>query len=191
MRWTLTALPSTIAITDCPATLSDPRFGASYAALEAAAHQPGERNIVLQGKPHRVFTEAGGWSRPAVVLPLDRFLDIRVKFALRTWRALSNVPVGADPAGLSGQRRSRLIASLQALDGRQEGASYRDIANVLFAAGAISASSWKTHHLRDRVIRTVKLGSDLMQGDYRQLLLHPYRGRVPKALMRGGDLTPP
>ena len=100
------------------------------------------------------------------------------------WRALSNVPVGADPAALSGQRRSRLIASLRAIDGRNEGASYRDIANALFAAGPISASSWKTHHLRDRVIRTVKLGSDLMQGDYRQLLLHPYRGRVPKALMR-------
>lgn len=184
-------LPSTLAITDTPASLADPRFRASYPALEAACCQPGERTVVAAGRPHRVLAQPGGWCSPAVILPLDRFFDIRVKFALRMWRALSNVPVGADPAALSGQRRSRLVASLRATDGRQEGASYRDIANGLFAAGAISASSWKTHHLRDRVIRTVKLGSDLMQGEYRQLLLHPYRGRIPKALMRGGDLTHP
>ena len=36
---------------------------------------------------------------------------------------------------------------------------------------------------------TVKLGSDLMQGDYRQLLLHPYRKRIPRSLGWGGDLT--
>lgn len=81
--------------------------------------------------------------------------------------------------------------ALRCLDGRQTDASYRQISDALFGRQTISASAWKTHSLRDRVIRTVKSGTDLMQGGYRQLLLHPYRKRIPKALMKGGDLITP
>jgi len=36
---------------------------------------------------------------------------------------------------------------------------------------------WQSHELRGQVIRLAKLGTDLMQGGYRNLLLYPYRRR--------------
>ena len=71
---------------------------------------------------------------------------------------MSGASPGADPAALSPQRQVRLLDALRALDGRQDGASYREIADALFGRRPISSSSWKTHSLRDRVIRTVRLG---------------------------------
>lgn len=189
MRWTVRALPSTVAITGCPEQLADPKFVAHYAALQPLRAQIGEQLLVAQGNIYPVVTMPGGGAGPAVLLPLDRFFDIRLKHALRLWRSLSNIPPGPDPAALPVQRLNRLMAALRAFDARRGGASYRDIADGMFAAGAISASSWKTHHLRDRTIRAVKLGSGLVHGGYRQLLLHPYRRRVPRRLLEGGDLA--
>jgi len=135
--------------------------------------------------------DALGVEPPAVVLPLDRLFEIRARSAVRLWRALSGLAPGADPAALSQQRQIRLLDALRAFDGRQDGASYREIADVLFGRRPITSSSWKTHSLRDRTIRTVRLGEALMRGDYRRLLLHPYRRRVALPPIRGGDLAMP
>jgi hypothetical protein len=169
----------------------DPKFGTRFPALATLAAISGEQTLVSRGTFHRVAPDASAVPSPAVVLPFDRLFEIRAKFAIRLWRSLSNLAPGPNPAALSGQRRNRLIAALRALDGRKEGASYRDLAGVLFGVRERSASGWKTHSMRDRVIRAVKLGTDLMQGGYRQMLLHPYRRRIPKALLMGGDLASP
>ena len=62
--------------------------------------------------------------------------------------------------------------------GRLDGASYRAIAAALFGAHRLPDRGWKTHDLRDRTIRLCKFGVHLMEGGYRQLLLHPYRQRL-------------
>lgn len=144
-----------------------------------------------RGAPFRVLIDALGKGSPAVVLPLDRLFEIRARTAVRLWRALSGVAPGADPAALSQQRQARLLEALRALDARQDGASYREIADVLFGRRPITSSSWKTHSLRDRIIRIVRLGETLMRCDYRRLLLHPYRRRVALPPIRGGDLALP
>ena len=114
----------------------------------------------------------------AVVIPLDRLFDIRLAAALQLWRQVVDPKARPNnPARLSKPRTARLILALRALDGRRERSSYRDIASVLFAAHGISAAAWKTHDLRDRTIRLVRSGVQLTEGGYRQLLLHPYRGR--------------
>jgi hypothetical protein len=56
--------------------------------------------------------------------------------------------------------------------------TYREIAAALFNASRLPERGWKTHDLRDRTIRLCRLGIQLMQGGYRQLLLHPYRHRL-------------
>ena len=190
VRWTLQALPSTTIVTACAAHLTDRRFGTSYPALKTLA-APGEHLLAAKGTQHRVLATDDFGDQPAVLLPLDRFFEIRLKSALRLWRTLSNLNPGPDPGALSAQRRSRLLLALRGVDGHQAGCSYREISDALFGCQKLSAISWKTHHLRDRVIRTVKLGTDLVQGGYRQLLLHPYRKRIPKSLGWGGDLTTP
>ena len=73
--------------------------------------------------------------------------------------------------------RNRLILALRALDGRLDGATHREIAAALFGADAVPERDWISHELRDRTARLVRLGVAMMNGGYRRLLLHPYRGR--------------
>jgi hypothetical protein len=72
---------------------------------------------------------------------------------------------------LTQQRRHRLSLALGALDGRLAGQSYRVIATGLFGDTRIPASPGRQRHdLRDRTIRLVRGGLDLMQGGYLDLL---------------------
>jgi hypothetical protein len=104
--------------------------------------------------------------------------EIRAAAALRLWRGMTGRSPGGDPATLPATRRDRLAFALRALDGRLEKASYRDIAEALFGTARMPDRGWKTHDVRDRAIRLVRLGHAMMLGGYRRLLLHPFRGRI-------------
>jgi hypothetical protein len=112
------------------------------------------------------------------LLPLDRLFEIRAAAALRLWRGLVGRGLGRDPATLPATRRDRLVMALRALDGRIAEASYREIAGALFGAARVPERGWKTHDLRDRTARLVRLGLAMMQGGYRRLLQYPFRGRI-------------
>ncbi|WP_244541969.1 DUF2285 domain-containing protein [Afipia sp. GAS231] len=71
---------------------------------------------------------------------------------------------------LSKQRRGRLGAAIRALDARNSGGTYRSIAEALFGKRKIPDRAWKTHDLRNRTIRLVHSGFELMRGGYRGLL---------------------
>lgn len=114
---------------------------------------------------------------PCVVLPLDDLFDVRLTAARRLWLALSDRQI-PNPAALPKPQRERLVFALRALDARLDRATYRDIATILFGAKRIPERGWKTHDLRDRTIRLARLGTELMQGGYRRLLLYPYRHRL-------------
>jgi hypothetical protein len=64
---------------------------------------------------------------------------------------------------------------MRALDARQDGASYRAIAEALFGAARVPERAWNTHDLRNRTIRLVQSGVALMCGDYINLLSYPLR----------------
>lgn len=106
---------------------------------------------------------------------MDRLFEVRAAAAIRAWRALNNRNPGPNPAALSQQRRNRLVMALRALDARLQNVTHRDIAKVIFGLGTMSTRTWEGHDLRDRTMRLARLGFDLMQGGYRNLLLHPYR----------------
>lgn len=129
------------------------------------------------GVEMRVHIGKDGAESPAVLLPFDRLFEVRATAALRLWRMLNGRPPGVNPAALSANRRTRLVLALRALDGRLEGATHREIAAALFGAKAIPERGWISHELRDRTARLVRLGTTMMNGGYRRLLLHPYRGR--------------
>lgn len=129
------------------------------------------------GAQLRVHLEGGEANPTAVLLPLDRLFGVRVAAALRLWRSLNGRPPGKNPAALSEARRKRLVLALRALDGHLEGASNREIAAVLFGIDAAIERNWISHDVRDRTARLVRLGVAMMNGGYRRLLLHPYRGR--------------
>jgi hypothetical protein len=115
---------------------------------------------------------------PCAVIPLDELFDVRLAAARRLWLVLTDRPSGNNPAALSATQRQRLVRALRALDAHLDNASYREIATVLFGARRIPNRGWKTHDLRDRTIRLVRLGTELMTGGYRRLLLYPFRQRL-------------
>jgi T6SS, Transcription factor, DNA binding domain/Proteobacterial transcriptional regulator-like domain len=176
--WSAPALPSVIALTKLPADLADPQFRLPPLALEAGLTVDGTEHLVeCRGAVLRVHIDKGGIEPPSVLLPLDQLFEIRAIAAIRLWRCLTGRSLGPNPAALPKARRDRLILALRALDGRLADGTYREIAAGLFGAGDVSERGWKSHDLRDRTMRLVRFGRGMMQGDYRHLLLHPYRRR--------------
>lgn len=108
----------------------------------------------------------------AFLIPLDASLPARLASALDLWRVLR----GETPRRrrLSQQRRRRLVDGLRALDARTAGASYREIARVLYGAERVpDGRAWKSHDLRSRTMRLVADATAMMRGGYRELLRLP------------------
>lgn len=114
----------------------------------------------------------------AAVIPLDQDFASRADAAIHLWRRLMGQSRVRIADRLSPQRRQRLILALRALDAHLVGETYRVIAQVLFGYSRLpTGGSWKTHDLRDRTIRLVRTGLDLMRGGYLDLLRSPRRRR--------------
>jgi hypothetical protein len=126
----------------------------------------------FDGATHRVWMKelpASGVSQ-TIELPLDASFDLRAQAAHSLWRTLSGRSSCPPLSDLPAQRRQRLALVLRALDGRNEGKTYRAIAEGLFGKKRIPERAWKTHDLRNRTIRLVQRGLALMRGGYRELL---------------------
>ena len=169
-----------ISITRLPTDITDPNQRIDGLSLDLVIAQDGpERLIERRGNLFRLhIVEPVEGQTPCAVLPLDGLFVIRVSAALRLWRGITGRSPERDPAALRSARRDRLVLALRALDGRLDNASYRDIAEALFGTSHLPERGWKTHDLRDRTIRLVRLGHAMMQGGYRRLLLYPFRGRT-------------
>jgi hypothetical protein len=176
--WTVQALPTIVPITHAAATIAESSFALPKAPLAEIALQPGDYERLHGDPPIRLYVCASPLQSPAVLLPLDRLFDIRCAAALQLWRLISGKPPGKGPKALTAQHRARLLLALRALDAHRQHASYRDIAKGLFHIDAMTARNWETHDVRDRTIRVVRLGIRLMEGDYRNLLLYPFRNRI-------------
>lgn len=107
----------------------------------------------------------------AALVPLDADGRDRIDAVTRLWCALHNRRFFPDTR-LTAQQRRRLRHMLQAVDGKMSGASYREIANVIFGAPRVATDPWKTSALRDSTIDFVKDGLAMIAGGYRKLLRH-------------------
>ncbi|MFJ5928853.1 DUF2285 domain-containing protein [Sphingomonas sp. NPDC092331] len=110
----------------------------------------------------------------AAVIPLDKDFLTRIASLLRFHRRLLGRAAGPLPRGwpLTAYRLARLDLILRALDLRHGGATYRQIAAELGREDAtkLSASDWKMSASRSFVVRLVRDGIAMMNGDYRKLL---------------------
>ncbi|WGR93343.1 DUF2285 domain-containing protein [Bradyrhizobium sp. ISRA443] len=183
MFWSPEALSTVLAIRTaiCP-TASSP-YGIDFANLagsELREAPDGWHAIVpLGGAKHRLWLRElpPNGSSIAVDLPLDRNFDLRLQAAHRFWLALEQRPVGRPPLAQSIGTRHRHILALRAVDGWLEGNSYRNIAQGLFGKPRIPDRGWKTHDLRSRTIRLVRMGLRLIRGGWRDLLRHKGKER--------------
>ncbi len=124
---------------------------------------------------HRLWLRDATPGQPlAAVIPLDKDFITRLASLLRFHRRLLGRAAGPLPRGwpLTAYRLARLSLILRALDLRDEGATYRQIATALGRDDAtkLSASDWKMSASRSFVVRLVRDGIAMMNGDYRKLL---------------------
>lgn len=102
-------------------------------------------------------------------IDMSELAPIQAEAALRFWRCIGNGRACAARRARD-LRTQRVRMSLRALDARQAGASYRELAETLFGSERLGGADWKTCSLRDTTIRLVRCGMALMKGDYRRLL---------------------
>lgn len=107
----------------------------------------------------------------AAVTLLDELFEDRVEMLTRFRAALQHHQTVRDPR-LSALRRRTLREMLQAIDGRRAGATYQEVAQVLFRIAPARSIAWKSMSERDAVMRRVRDGVKLINGDYRKLLRH-------------------
>ena len=128
--------------------------------------------LYLRGAEHRIWLKEAPIAAAAytVELPLDRDFNFRADAGRRLWRGLTGRPQGAPLHAISVHRRRRVALALRASDARTDGATYREIAEVILPSHRIPERHWRTHEVRDRIIRLVRTGFALVQGGYRALL---------------------
>jgi hypothetical protein len=114
-------------------------------------------------------------TRLALLLPLDAFFEDRAWAARQLWALIRGQPMAS---GLTPQQRHRLAQMLRAVDGREDGASHRRIAEALFGADRVPrGDAWKASELRSRTLRLVADGLAVVRGGYRRLLRWQRRRR--------------
>ncbi|MBB3773531.1 hypothetical protein FHS55_004168 [Angulomicrobium tetraedrale] len=124
--------------------------------------------------PHLLLSGLEPGASTAALILFDDDLPDRIEALNRLWHAHRGKPVPPDTR-MTRQQRGRLRLMLQACDGRNRGASYRDIAEAIFGTERIAADPWKTSPLRDRVIGLVEGGTGLIAGGYLRLFRHRRR----------------
>ncbi|MQB37432.1 DUF2285 domain-containing protein [Agrobacterium tumefaciens] len=110
----------------------------------------------------------------AALVPLNADGFDRTEAIDRLLRALLGRAV-PDDRRLTPQQKRRHRHMLQATDGRMNGATYRDIASVIFGVDRVASEPWKTSALRDATTALVKDGLAMIAGGYRMLLRHRRR----------------
>jgi hypothetical protein len=128
----------------------------------------GERIPVL------LHGDAGLGQPLAAIIPLDADGLDRIEAVARLWRSLHKPPVPPD-LRLTWQQRRRLRQMLRVVDGRIDGASYRELAMAIYGVKRVADDPWKTSALRDSTMALVKDGLALIAGGYRKLLRHRRR----------------
>lgn len=171
--WAPEALASQVRLVPAASrTPSALRFEPHRWAREVAAHRhEAGLSLILGGgqRELRLWLPRPVAPRAAVMaeIDLDPWVTERTDALGRLMRLVRSTggvpPPGPRPA-------MRLIEALRAHDGRQAGATYREIAGVLFGPDTVARLAWQTSAPRAGVIRLVETGHRLVAGGYRDLL---------------------
>jgi Uncharacterized conserved protein (DUF2285)/Family of unknown function (DUF6499) len=179
VSWAASAYPGSMFVVNAiPETIIGKPFALPF-ANGAGTYVVGDVSVTLIRKELGNSTSTSQVSY-AILVPLDELIDVRLRAVKHLADHLSGKQAKPFPPPMSEPQRNRLIDGLRALDRHAAGASYREIATELFGEAAVAKRSWKQHDLRDRTIRLVRDAVRMMRGGYRQLLLHPYRRRLPE-----------
>ena len=178
MFWSAEADTSAVLLTQLPIML--PTAGNLHTGLRepaALSDDEGAHILLRAGNQTIRLVHLAGVSSGiplAAVVPLDPEGFDRIVGIDRLLRALLGRRV-PDDGRLTRQQKRRQRHMLQATDGWMNGATYREIASVIFGVDRVASEPWKTSALRDATMAMVKDGMAMIDGGYRTLLRHRRR----------------
>lgn len=150
--------------------------------LDVPALGPIRARVSFDGFVHFILADpegdehlwiAGGIDRPlALMLPYGPYLRTQMAEAERLRRRLGGIPSGPPALRLPPARRAHHLTLFRLLDGRQAGATQRELAAVLIGDGvrAYNAADWTESKERKRIRRWSAEATGLVQGGYLRLL---------------------
>lgn len=174
--WTLEAFPRRLTITNAvPAQEQSPAERAGTVALRV-----GDVGLSTVRTEHGAFylrvLNGDAFSQPELRIEFDGDAVVRLAEAIHFVRFAHSNGQQIPRDALTALQRTRFSMELRALDGSLSGASYRTIAEDLFALSKqLRGAAWKTHDIRSRTIRLVTNAKRLMHSGYKDLLRIPPR----------------
>ena len=149
--------------------------GVDLGSTRASAIGADGAHIVVDdasGDHHLWLRDVRADQKLAALLPLDDDFRVRVLSLIRFQRRLTGRSSGPPPKAwqITRRHRQRLTLMVRALDAHLADASYREIADALYGAEAVTRYAWKTSSIRRQTIRLVKDAIGMMRGGYRKLL---------------------
>ena len=174
--WTLEAFPRRLTITNAAPTQEQ----SPAERVGAVAQHVGDVGLSTVRTEHGAFylrvLNGEAFSQPELRIEFDGDALVRLSEAIHFVRFAHSSGRQIPRDALTALQRTRFSMELRALDGSLSGASYRAIAENLFAFSKhMRGAVWKTHDIRSRTIRLVTNAKRLMRSGYKDLLRIPPR----------------
>lgn len=177
--WLPERSPTVLLLTEAP-----PGFGTTKAFDRilliplSAAHRGDIRQPYSiddpEGPLHIASADDKALHRPAVIVPLDAAIDLRLAVLQRLVRRLHGDFAGPIPTSLrlTALQKSRLIQLLQTYDIHAEGGGPRDVAAKVLRSeqAGLRSVEWKDSAARRKAIRLHRDADALVNGGYLKLL---------------------
>ncbi|MBN8994795.1 MAG: DUF2285 domain-containing protein [Rhizobiales bacterium] len=152
------------------------------APIAAAAHVGSDGEDVLlfdlgNGQRLQLDVEAGvRFGEPlAAIIPLDRAGFDRLEALTRLLASLHGRSIPPDTR-LTAQQRLRLRRMLQCFDGYRDGATQREIAQIVFRLARQDRQQWQDASARHAIKALLRDARAMIAGGYRALLRHRRQG---------------
>ena len=130
--------------------------------------------LIDVGHGQRLQVVGYGSGRIVAAIPLGMDGFDRIESVLRFLAALHGRAIPPDTR-LTAQQKARSHRMLQAFDGLRQGATQREIAQVLFGIGRLGRDEWQASSERHRVMSYLRGAKAMVAGGYRRLLRHNRR----------------
>ena len=133
------------------------------------------RDLAGGQRLHLILPSDAVPGRPlAAIVPLGPDGFDRLEAVARLLASLHGREIPRDTR-LTPQQLARARRMLQAADGRRNGATQQEIAEVIFKTGQLSRDEWQASSARHAVMGLLRGARDMIAGGYRKLLHHRRR----------------
>ena len=160
-----------------PGFLATPFFPAAIGPVILDRTDAEDRQIVIRdfsGELHVSLGQAEAESRPAILLPLDDMIEVRLEVALSFVRRFRGKRSDLFPARLrlTPLQKARLIQLLHTFDILRDGGGRRDVAREVLNSEQADLPSveWKDSAARRKATRLIQDATRLVERGYLKLL---------------------